>query len=152
MGVRYNLHHDKKKVWQVSPYADFNMTRYSQDGFSETGAQVFNQRAGKFRNTYSTGEIGLEFGRSTANGRYVINVGYKKVLSGNNPDMAIAYSGNLGSTYTISGSWQDREYAVIGLNLQSALGKGWIVDTQIDTAMGKSSKYFTAAIVARRSW
>ena len=152
MAARYNLAHAQDKVWQVRPYADMNVTRYTQDSYMESGAGVYDQQADKLSNTYSTGEIGLELTRKIPKGRYGISLGYKKVLSGSNPDMTVALRGDASNKLVISGNEQDREYVVMGLHYQGQMGKGWTLDGQLNSEKGKSSHNLTASLVARLAW
>lgn len=152
VAARYNLQQDKEKEWQVSPYADFNIRWYNQDQYKESGAGIYNQEADKLKNTYSTGEVGIELARNISKGGYSINLGYKKVLSGNNPDMTIAYSGNPGEKLKISGTEQDHEYMVVGVNFQGEIAKDWTLIGQIDNQMGKTSRNIMASLMVRRAW
>ncbi len=153
IGASYNLHYDKKQAWQVSPYVDFRVTRYIQDGYAETGAgDSYNQIADKLTNTYSTGEIGLKLTRKLPQGHYAINLGYKKVLSGSDPEMTIAYSLNPTDKIKISGNEQDREYLVLGLNIQGKLAKNLTIDGQITNEAGKKSNNLAASVTLRKVW
>ena len=150
--ARYNLHHGTDKLWQVSPYADFHFTRYDQDAYSERGAGELSQIADRFANTYSTGEVGLEMARTIHKGRYALHVGYKRVLSGSNPDMTIAYSGAPGSKLTIRGSETDKESFVLGLSLQGEVAKNWTVDGHLASETGRTGSSLTASITLRKVW
>lgn len=153
IGARYNLHAKKDKLWQVSPYADLYISLYNQDGYRETGAgDTYNQIADRLTNTYGTGEIGLEMARTIPKGRYAFHIGYKKVLSGTNPDMTVAYTIDPLKKITISGNEQDREYLVLGLSLQGQLAKNLIIDSQLNHQRGSSSRSLTAAVTLRKTW
>ncbi len=153
IGARYNLHAKKDKLWQVSPYADLYISRYNQDGYRETGAgNTYDQIADPLANTYSTGEIGLEVARAIPKGRYAFHVGYKKVLSGSNPEMTVAYTIKPTNKITISGNEQDREYLVLGLSIQGEMAKDWTIDSQINHQRGSSSRSLTAAVTLRKVW
>ena len=153
LGARYNLHAKKDKLWQVSPYADLYITRYNQDGYKETGAgNTYDQIADRLTNTYSTGELGLEVARTIPKGRYAFHLGYKKVLSGSNPEMTVAYSIDPGKKFTVSGSEQDREYLVLGLTLQGQLAKNLTIDGQINQQLGDKSRNLTASVTLRKMW
>ena len=153
IGARYNLHAKKDKLWQVSPYADLYISRYNQDGYRETGAgNTYDQIADPLANTYSTGEIGLEVARAIPKGRYAFHVGYKKVLSGSNPEMTVAYTIDPLKKITVSGSEQDREYLVLGLSLQGQLAKNLTIDSQLNHQRGSSSRSLTATLTLRKMW
>ena len=79
-------------------------------------------------------------------------LGYKKVLSGSNPDMTVALRGDASNKLVISGNEQDREYVVVGLHYQGQMGKGWTLDGQLNSEKGKSSHNLTASLVARLVW
>ncbi len=152
LSASYNLHHGKDKLWQVSPYADIHISRYNQDGYSESGSGNLSQIADPFANTYSTGEIGLEMARQIPKGRYAFRVGYKRVLSGIDPDMTIAYSGAPGSKLTIRGCEQDKQQLTFGLSIQGELAKDWTIDSQINHQQGANSRSLTAAVTLRKVW
>ena len=152
LSASYNLHHGKDKLWQVSPYAGIHISRYNQDGYSESGAGKLSQLADPFANTYSTGEIGLEMARQIPKGRYAFRVGYKRVLSGIDPDLTIAFSGAAGSKLTIRGSEQDKEQLTFGLSIQGELAKDWTIDSQINHQQGSASRSLTAAVTLRKVW
>ena len=153
LGARYNLHTKKDKLWQVSPYADLYITRYNQDGYKETGADnTYNQIGNQLANTYSTGEIGLEVARTIPKGQYAFHLGYKKVLSGSNPEMTVAYSIDPSKKFTVSGSEQNREYMVLGLTLQGQLAKNLTIDGQVNHQLGQNSHNLTASVTLRKMW
>jgi hypothetical protein len=150
--VRSNLQQNKEKVWRVSPYANAHVTCYNQDGYTESGAGVLDQIADKFSNTYSTGEIGFEAGRDMHKGRCAVVLGYKKVLGGNNPDMAIAYKDNPDDKLNIIGNAQDGEYIVAGVHFQGEPAENWTLAAHIDSEIGKSSQNLTASLMSRWAW
>ena len=150
--TRYNLQQNKDVLWKLSPYGSIQITRYSQEAYQESGAEQLSQQVDKLSNTYSTGEIGFEVGRDISSGHYGFRVGYKKVLSGSNPDMTIAFSGNPGQKLKISGTEQDHEYVVAGFSFQGKIGKDWSIDAQLDREMGSNSNFITASIMARKVW
>ena len=150
--ARYNLTAAKKKVWQVSPYADVNVTWYNQDAYQENGAGSYNQAADSLRNTYSTGEIGIELARRMSKGRLRLTLGYKRVLGGNNPELGLAYSGNPDSKLTVGGNEQDRECAVIGFGYEGELAKDWMLQAQIDSENGRQSSSYTGSLMLQRTW
>lgn len=152
LGIKYNLHHDSNKLWQISPYAETQITRYNQNGYSETGAGSYNQMADKLANIYSTGEIGLLLSRSIPGGRYGLSAGYKKVLSGHDPAMTIAFSGNPQAKMTISGSEQDKEYLVLGFNIQKQVAKDWTITGQMTSERGQKSDTLSASLRLQKIW
>ena len=152
LAAKYNLQHARETVWQLSPYAGAAVTRYSQNGYGESGAGVYNQEADGLTNTYSAGEAGLELKRTLPKGYYTVNVGYKKIFGGYNPEMTVAYSGNPGEKLKISGSRQDREFLVWGLEAEGRMGPAWTISGRVGGEIGSHSRYWNASVMARHVW
>jgi len=150
--AKYNLQHEKGKAWKVSPYAGINITNYNQEGYKEHGAGIFSQQADRLINTYSTGEIGVEIAREIPKGRYAMNIGCKRVFSGDNPELRIAYSGNPNEKLKISGNEQDKEYVVLGINAQGEIANNWKITGQMESEIGQRSRSLTASVMIRHSW
>ncbi|MDT8900005.1 S8 family serine peptidase [Anaeroselena agilis] len=150
--AKYNLSYAKEKDWDISPYVSFNVTRYIQDSYGESGAGIYSQQADGLKNTYSTGQFGLEIGRQLPKGRYALKIGYEKVFGGSNPEMTVAYSGNPGEKLTISGGEQDREYFVLGISAQGYLGDNWKIEGEVTRAAGRHSRHLNASLMACRYW
>ena len=151
--AKYTLPTEKESAWQISPYAGVHLIRYKQNSYTEQGAGIYSQQADKLQNTYSTGECGVEFAKKLPQGQqYTLNIGYKKVLGGNEPEMTVAYSGNPGEKFKQSGNEQDKEYLVWGLHVQSELAKDWTINSQIENEIGRHSKNVNASVMLCRSW
>ena len=152
LAASYKLHHEQEKLWQVNPFAGVHITRYNQDGYVERGAGVFNQQAQALANTYGVGEVGVELAREIPTGRYALTVGGKKVFSGSNPELKLAYGGNPNEALQVSGPEQDKTFFVLGLNAQGALTKNWTIDGQVQSEIGQCSKALNASVMVRRCW
>jgi uncharacterized protein with beta-barrel porin domain len=61
LGGRYTYDTDygKAQSWHRKPYGEVQVVRYSQDGYNETGAGVWNQSVGSGSSTYSAATVGL---------------------------------------------------------------------------------------------
>ncbi|WP_094605918.1 S8 family serine peptidase [Sporomusa silvacetica] len=149
---KYNLYEGRKTPFKLSPYVGMDITRYTQDSYREQGAGIYNQVADRSHNTYSTGEIGLEWERSLKQGHYGFNVGYKKVLGGYDPQMTVAYGGNLNDKLTISGGRQDREYLVWELNAEELVNPTWSISGRVGGEKGSNSHYWNASLMFRHIW
>ncbi|WWV69708.1 Extracellular serine protease precursor [Sporomusa ovata DSM 2662] len=149
---KYNLYEGRKTSVTLSPYVGVDITRYTQDSFREQGAGNYNQVADHSHNTYSTGEIGLEWEHSLKQGHYGFNVGYKRVLGGYDPQMTVAYSGNLEDKFTIDGGRQDRDYLVWELNAEGLLNPTWSISGRVGGEKGSNSHYWNASLMLKHDW
>ena len=152
LGIRskYDLRHGTANSWKLNPYAAVNVSRYSQDAYRENGAGAFDQYADKMSNTYSTGEIGMELSRKAPTGSFSLNMGYKRVLGGSNPEMLIAFAGNPSEKIRLGGMTQDKNYFVWGMGVEGRINASWTLDGQIESELGKHSRYVTASLMARK--
>lgn len=150
MKGKYKLYEGRQ--WSVSPYAAAAVNRYRQNAYSEQGAGVYSQSADAFTNTYSTGELGVEGRRTLRKGSYAVNVGYQKVLSGYDPQMTVAYSGNPAQKLSISGAAQDREYLVWGLQAEDWVAPAWNISGQVNGEQGQHSSSWNASLMVRHVW
>jgi autotransporter-associated beta strand protein len=149
---KYNLYEGRKTSVTLSPYVGVDITRYTQDSFREQGAGIYNQVADHAHNTYSTGEIGLEWEHSLKQGHYGFNVGYKKVLGGYDPQMTVAYGGNLDDKFTIDGGRQDRDYLVWELNAEGMVNPTWSISGRVGGEKGSNSHYWNASLMLKHDW
>lgn len=154
LGMRYtyNTAYGKDSKWAVKPYAGLDYTYYRQNGYSETGAGIFNQQVESMHNNYLTGELGLEFAHQGKNGEYYLRTGYKRVLSGANPDLTIAYAGNSAYKTRISSDRDSRNLLVVDLGANISMQNNWYVDMQLSGEFGNKSKQTGAALTVRRTW
>lgn len=88
---KYDLHHDDGKTYHVSPYVNVQASRYMQKSYSQPVQDP--SFVGKFvhpsiNNNYLAGETGVELRRELQNGNYAVRLGYKRVLAGEEPELA----------------------------------------------------------------
>ena len=153
-GVRakYNLHYQQKKNWELAPYAELNVQRNSQDGFTEKGAGVLSQQAERLVNVATTAELGLEASRKVHEGKYTLWAGYKRALSGNNPELRMSFAGNPSSKFAVSGNEQSCERLVLGVMAEGNLAKNWTVYGEVQGEFSAKGKNNSASISLRHSW
>ena len=111
---KYDLHHDDGKTYHVSPYVNVQASRYMQKSYCRlvvpTPRGDLKVVAAAVNNNYLAGETGVELRRELQNGSYAVRLGYKRVLSGEEPK--IAYDIEIGG-YSSGGSYSnpiDKDY------------------------------------------
>lgn len=104
---KYDLHHDDGKTYHVSPYVNMQASRYMQKSY---GYGPFQTLA--INNNYLAGEAGVELRRELQAGNYAVRLGYKRVLAGEEPEIALAG----GMRY-----WQDIDKDYLHLTLGGTL-------------------------------
>ena len=154
LGMRYmyNTAYGQDGRWAVKPYAGLDYTYYRQNAYNESGAGIFSQQVDSMHNNYLTGELGLEFARQSDNNHYYLRTGYKRVLSGANPDLTIAYAGNSGYKTRISSDRTSRDLLVLDIGANIGMRDNWYVDVQLNGEFGSKSKQTGAAVSLRRTW
>lgn len=124
---KYDLHHGDGKTYHVSPYVNVQASRCMQKGYRETLQSpfehvTFEHVTAAVNNNYLAGEIGVELRRELQAGNYALRLGYKRVLSGEEPclvNRAEAGGVSLGGPQTYSNP-MDRDY--LHLTLDGTLG------------------------------
>ena len=125
--AKYLIPSTKAKTWQFTPYGKLSYTHTNQDAYSETGSSVFAQNMESASYNSTRGEIGLEFKRSyDKHGGFGGSVGYKRVLSGVNPELNGTFAGDSlsGNGFTIKGD-NDKNFVTYSLNVHGSLGGKW---------------------------
>ena len=122
--AKYLIPSTRAKTWQFTPYGKVSYTHTNQDAYSETGNSLFaqNLESGSYNST--RGEIGLEFKRAyDKHGGFGGSVGYKRVISGVNPELNGTFAGD-DHNFTIRGD-NDRNFVTYSLNVHGSLGGRW---------------------------
>lgn len=94
---KYDLHHDDGKTYHVSPYVNVQASRYMQKGYHEAFPVGGELVTAAVNNNYLAGEIGVELRRELQAGDYALRLGYKRVLSGEEPKLV--YGHEAGGVY-----------------------------------------------------
>ena len=122
--AKYLIPSTRKKAWQVEPYGKMMYTHNTQDAYSETGNSYFKQNLDKVVNNSWRAEVGVDLKRNIGkNGGLDASVGYKRVLSGANPELngTFAYGDN---QFTI-GTDNDKNYLTYNIGVHGKLGGKW---------------------------
>ncbi len=147
----YDLLNGRETDWRVRPYVALDLTQYRQDSWRESGAGLYDQRASSFHNTYMTGETGLEVGREWGRVSGSVNAGYKRVLNGLNPGMAVAFAGE-DSWRQIYGGRQGRDFLTLGLSAAVKLSARWRVTLRVESEQSSDSRALGASAGVRYMW
>ncbi|MFA6881732.1 MAG: S8 family serine peptidase [Aminobacterium sp.] len=119
--------------WYVHPFFSFVLSKYWQDGYEESGAGIYSQKVKSLTNTYSTGTIGLEFAKRTNDSYCQFIAGYKRVLSGENPDLLVAFAGAPSDYFTVKGNEQSRDWLLLSLKGEKQFADDWMIEGKIET-------------------
>ena len=122
---KYDLHHDDGKTYHVSPYVNVQASRYMQKSYREPYGNGVEFVTAAVNNNYLAGEIGVELRRELQAGNYALRLGYKRVLSGEEPclvNRAEAGGVSLGGSQTYSNP-MDRDYLHLTLDGTLELSK-----------------------------
>lgn len=109
---KYDLHHGDGKTYHVSPYVNVQASRYMQKSYREPYGNGVEFVTAAVNNNYLAGEIGVELRRELQAGNYALRLGYKRVLSGEEPclvNRAEAGGVSLGGSQTYSNP-MDRDF------------------------------------------
>lgn len=113
----YDLQYKQDKIWHISPYAELILNRYTQGGWTENGASVYNQGSNSFNSNYVTAGVGLEFKRELSKqGSYAFNLGYRRVLSGYDPSAPLYFAVDNRKGFQVRGTESDRDILTAGLH------------------------------------
>ena len=96
--------------------------RYSQDGYDETGAGVWNQSVGSGSSTYSAATVGLGLEKRMKKEEIEVHLGYKRVLSGSDPTYPVHWLDG-GDEHIARGSGLDKNLLVLGARRAEAGGQ-----------------------------
>jgi len=144
--ARYFLPSTQNKTWQVKPYGKLSYTHSKQDAYAETGSSVFKQSLNSATNNSWRGEVGVELNRNlTKQSSWGGSIGYKRILSGLNPELNGTFVGDTNS-FSIRGD-NDRNYITYSLNTRGSLGGQWMGQAEFrGEASGHSHKEIVSVI------
>ena len=149
---KYDLHYKKDRTWHTSPYIKLQAVRYSQDGYQESGAGVYDQQARPMNNTYIAGQTGLEFSKVNKRGSTALHIGYKHIFTGYDPAVIVHFAGSPGGTFTVTGSTMDRDLLVLGLTGRHKMNNGWLLDGRIEVEQGKRDRNIVGEVTIKHMW
>jgi len=148
---KYDMNAHQMTDWHMSPYATVQLSRLTQDGYTEQGAGIFGQQVNRKGNTYFAGGVGMEFKRYLADGSYALRLGVKHAFSGADPRLTYSYAGNEADTYELRGQ-QDRTHFVMSIGGEAEFEPGWTLAGDLSLQKGAHDKDIMAAVTLRRMW
>ena len=123
--ARFTIPTTRTRTWQVRPYGQLSYTHTAQDSYKESGTGVFKQSIEAAENNSWRAEIGVELKRQIAkNSTISASVGYKRLLSGANPELNGSFLGVDNTAFTVS-SDNDKNYLTYGFVVRGSLGGAW---------------------------
>ena len=148
---KYDLHATDNKIWHVSPFVNFQTSYLHQNGYTESGAGVYNQKVDAGHNTYFVAQLGLDFKRYLRNGRYGFRFGIKHGFAGADPDLSVTYEGSDEHKYRLRNE-RDKTHAVISLRGECEFSPNWFIGGETEFQRGSHDKDLTASVMFRRIW
>ena len=153
LGGRYTYDTDygKAQRWHRKPYGELQVVRYSQDGYDETGAGVWNQSVGSGSSTYSAATVGLGLEKRMKKEEIEVHLGYKRVLSGSDPTYPVHWLDG-GDEHIARGSGLDKNLLVLGLHAEQKQEDNWNLSGDIELDQGNSQQNIQASVMLKKSW
>ncbi len=128
--AKYTIPSTKEKTWKIRPYGELGYTHTSQDGYTESGSSAFAKNVDSVSNNSTRAELGVEFKRRiTPTSGWGGSIGYKRILSGVNPELNGTFIGGTDS-FTVN-TENDRNYLTYNLNAYTSLGGKWTGQAEI---------------------
>jgi len=122
--AKYTIPSTKTKTWKIRPYGELGYTHTAQDSYTESGNSAFAKDMDSASNNSTRAELGVEFKRSiTPTTGWGGAIGYKRILSGVNPELNGTFIGGTDS-FTVR-TENDRNYLTYNLNVHTSLGGKW---------------------------
>ena len=147
----YDLQVQKDVPWHVRPYVNVQLSRLWQNGYSETGAGVFNQVVDSKHNDYFGAGAGVEFKRYLSGGNYAIRVGIRHAFAGAEPRLRYSYMGNQANSYDMR-NVQDKTHFVLSIGGETELAKGWSLGGDAGLTRGSHDKDWFCSLTIKRMW
>ena len=128
--AKYTIPSTKEKTWKIRPYGELGYTHTSQDSYTESGNSAFAKSINSASNNSTRAELGVEFKRRiTPTSGWGGSIGYKRILSGVNPEMNGTFVG--GTDSFMVKTENDRNYLTYNLNAYTSLGGKWTGQAEI---------------------
>jgi autotransporter-associated beta strand protein len=149
--AKYLIPSTARKTWQFTPYGKLSYTHSSQDAYGETGGSVFAQNMDSTSHNSTRGEIGVEFKRAyDKNGGFGGSVGYKRVISGLNPELNGTFVGD-SNNFTISTD-NDRNFVTYSANVHGKLAKNWTGQAELRGEASQNTHKEIISVAAKYSF
>jgi autotransporter-associated beta strand protein len=128
--VKYLPQYNRAKSWQVAPYVGLAYTHSTQGAYAEDGSSAFAQNIDSASNNSYRAEVGVEWKHAmNKDSSFGGSVGYKRVLSGVNPELNGTFVGD-DNRFTLKTD-NDRNYFTYSLNLRKNTGHNWTVQGDV---------------------
>ena len=125
---------------------------YRQDDYTESDAGVWNQAVKGENTTYSAVTLGLSMEKKNANNDVELRAGYKRVLSGNDPNYRVHFVDAAAQGFTVQGSSLDKNLLVLGVHAGQEIGNDWRVEGDVQLEKGSTEKNMQASVMVKKSW
>lgn len=132
--LRYTLDNN------LYPYGEVNIIRYENEDFREKGAGIYSQKFEKSKNIYTSAGIGIEKIKDFKTGKGTIALGYERILTGNDPDMRVAFTGNKNNKFKVRGHKEDRDYFLMKVKGEKLFRNGVSIYGELEGRLSEKTK------------
>lgn len=142
----------QKNAWQLSPFVNTQLSYYRQNSHEESGSALYGQHVDGWHNTYLALATGMEFKRTLSpKHNLLLRLGYKRVLSGSDPNLTFRYLGDESHGYT-NETTLDKDFLQIKAGIDWQLSKRWFLSGECQWDKGRHSNNLMAGITCSYKW
>ena len=147
-----DLQYGKLNAWHTIPYLRLDALHYTQNSYSEHGADVYDQTTQGYSGNMLTAGIGVEFVRDLhAKGSYSLALGYQRKLVGFSTPLTTSFSGSTDS-FIVYGNTLDRNTLQMKLSANIQANKSLRLQTELQQLLGSRTKNTTLSLQANWSF
>lgn len=133
----------KVERWKIAPYARLDLQWIRLDGYVEAGAGIYNLAFNQTSAVDLAGVLGTRFSHvmNTSAGalKSSLELAYRRSFSGAYTQL-IAYSFDPTTTYSLFGSAEKRDQALIGLGFELQVNRSVSLGIQLDELIANNSR------------
>lgn len=142
----YPLAH--KEDWSIRPYVGCDAAIYRMHGYTENGAGIYNQRAGRQSDELLTASMGMEIQRELGTaGSYALGVGYRRILNGADTPVTVSFAAG-GTNFTTVGNAADKDILTLKLKGTAKVKESFTLSGELLQDIGKDTHRLSAGINA----
>lgn len=135
----------------INPYVNLQLSRYTQDGYKETGGSIFNRTADKMTNDYLATQIGVDFNFDFSKAFVKFKAGYKHVFLGYNAKVKTGFEGNL--SHRVDTSYKmDQDLGNLKLTFGYKFNENFFVAANLLAQKGKNTSDLNVGLNLSYRW
>ncbi len=149
IGAEYSYQAAEGEAWKLEPYVRSDASWFDRDSWEEAG--TYGLRSEGTSGTYWTGELGIRAEKKEKEGRYGIQIGYERVLDGNNQENGVQFAKG-GSGFTAVGEEDSRNRWQAGIYGEYEGDNGWSAGGSVEEGWSSAGNEVTASLYVRRAF